>query len=59
MSATPMRPETRYASSPEGYVAYHVFGAGPPDLLFLAHYTGESAWSLYPLHRQEFMIVSL
>lgn len=26
--------ETRYATSPEGYVAYQVFGSGPPDLLF-------------------------
>lgn len=30
----PHRPETRYAASRDGYVAYQVFGAGPPDLVF-------------------------
>lgn len=31
-------PETRYASSPEGYVAYQVFGSGKLDLLFVTHW---------------------
>ncbi len=30
-----MRPETRYAKSAGGYVAYQVFGAGARDLLFV------------------------
>jgi class 3 adenylate cyclase/pimeloyl-ACP methyl ester carboxylesterase len=38
MSPTPLRPETRYANSPDGYVAYQVFGSGPPDLLFMTHW---------------------
>jgi class 3 adenylate cyclase len=38
MTTTPMRPETRYAKSPDGYVAYQVFGSGPPDLLFMTHW---------------------
>ncbi len=33
-----MRPETRYAKSPDGYVAYQVFGSGAPDLLFMTHW---------------------
>jgi class 3 adenylate cyclase len=32
-------PETRYARGEEGYVAYQVFGAGPPDLLFITNWT--------------------
>ena len=38
MSTTPIRPETRYAASPDGYVAYQVFGSGPPDLVFVTHW---------------------
>ena len=38
MHAPPLRPETRYAASPDGYVAYQVFGAGPPDLVFMTHW---------------------
>ena len=39
MSDFPLgRPETRYASSPEGYVAYQVFGSGRLDLLFVTHW---------------------
>lgn len=30
-----MRPETRYAKSPDGYVAYQVFGDAPRDILFV------------------------
>ncbi|HEX6262303.1 MAG TPA: adenylate/guanylate cyclase domain-containing protein [Actinomycetota bacterium] len=30
-----MRPETRYAKSSGGYVAYQVFGDGPRDILFV------------------------
>ena len=37
-SPLPHRPETRYAASPDGYVAYQVFGAGPPDLVFMTHW---------------------
>jgi len=33
-----MRPETRYAKSSEGYVAYQVFGDGPRDLLFVTNW---------------------
>ena len=33
-----MRPETRYARSSEGYVAYQVFGEGPRDLLFVTNW---------------------
>ncbi len=29
------RPETRYAASDAGYVAYQVFGSGPPDVLLV------------------------
>ena len=38
MSSTPIRPETRYVAGPEGYVAYQVFGSGPPDLVFMTHW---------------------
>jgi class 3 adenylate cyclase len=31
-------PETRYARGEEGYVAYQVFGSGPPDLLFITNW---------------------
>jgi class 3 adenylate cyclase len=34
-----MRPETRYRKSSEGYVAYQVFGNGPPDLLFVTNWS--------------------
>ena len=34
-----MRPETRYKKSREGYVAYQVFGDGPPDLLFVTNWS--------------------
>jgi class 3 adenylate cyclase/pimeloyl-ACP methyl ester carboxylesterase len=34
----PHRPETRYAASPDGYVAYQVFGSGPLDLVFMTHW---------------------
>jgi class 3 adenylate cyclase len=37
-SPLPHRPETRYAASPDGYVAYQVFGSGPPDLVFMTHW---------------------
>jgi class 3 adenylate cyclase len=30
--------ETRYARGEEGYVAYQVFGSGPPDLLFITNW---------------------
>ena len=33
-----MRPETRYARSAGGYVAYQVLGEGPQDLLFVTHW---------------------
>ena len=33
-----LRPETRYAASPDGYVAYQVFGSGPLDLVFLTNW---------------------
>ncbi len=33
-----MRPETRYAKSIAGYVAYQVFGDGPRDLLFVTNW---------------------
>jgi len=33
-----MRPETRYARSSQGYVAYQVFGDGPRDLLFVTNW---------------------
>ena len=33
-----MRPETRYTESSEGYVAYQVFGDGPPDVLFVTNW---------------------
>jgi class 3 adenylate cyclase/pimeloyl-ACP methyl ester carboxylesterase len=32
------QPETRYAASPEGYIAYQVFGSGRIDLLFVTHW---------------------
>ncbi len=38
MSSSPHRPETRYAASPDGYVAYQVFGAASPDLVFMTHW---------------------
>jgi pimeloyl-ACP methyl ester carboxylesterase len=31
-------PETRYAKSEDGYVAYQVFGRGPFDLLFIGNW---------------------
>ena len=31
-------PETRYAKSEDGYVAYQVFGGGPFDLLFIGNW---------------------
>ena len=31
-------PETRYAKSEDGYVAYQVFGQGPYDLLFIGNW---------------------
>jgi class 3 adenylate cyclase/pimeloyl-ACP methyl ester carboxylesterase len=33
-----MRPETSYTESSEGYVAYQVFGDGPPDVLFVTNW---------------------
>ncbi len=33
-----MRPETRYAKSSKGYVAYQIFGDGPRDLLFVTNW---------------------
>lgn len=33
-----MRPETRYAKSNEGYVAYQTFGAGPPDIVVVTNW---------------------
>ena len=47
MSSTPIRPETRYAASPDGYVAYQMFGAGPPDLVFMTHWATnmDAMWS--------------
>jgi class 3 adenylate cyclase/pimeloyl-ACP methyl ester carboxylesterase len=33
-----MRPETRYAKSSEGYVAYQVFGDGSRDILFVTNW---------------------
>jgi class 3 adenylate cyclase len=33
-----VRPETRYAAGPEGYVAYQVFGSGPIDLVFMTNW---------------------
>jgi class 3 adenylate cyclase/pimeloyl-ACP methyl ester carboxylesterase len=39
MRSDPLRPETRYAASPGGYVAYQVFGSGPPDLVFMTNWT--------------------
>ena len=30
-----IRPDTRYAKSAGGYVAYQVFGEGPRDILFV------------------------
>ena len=39
MSPSSLQPETRYAASQEGgYVAYQVFGSGPPDLVFITHW---------------------
>jgi len=32
------QPETRYARTPEGAIAYQVLGAGPPDLLFIQNW---------------------
>ena len=31
-------PETRYAKSDDGYIAYQVFGEGPNDLLFIGNW---------------------
>ena len=31
-------PETRYAKSEDGYIAYQVFGRGPYDLLFIGNW---------------------
>ena len=33
-----MPPETRYARSPDGAVAYQVFGSGPVDLVFVTQW---------------------
>ncbi|CAN5736630.1 hypothetical protein BH20ACT23_BH20ACT23_16540 [soil metagenome] len=33
-----MRPETRYAKSSKGHVAYQIFGDGPRDLLFVTNW---------------------
>lgn len=33
-----MTPETRYARTDQGYVAYQVFGEGPKDLLFITNW---------------------
>ena len=38
MSSPPIRPETRYAAGPDGYVAYQMFGSGPLDLMFMTHW---------------------
>ena len=38
MSPPPIRPETRYAAGPEGYVAYQMFGVGRLDLMFMTHW---------------------
>lgn len=34
-----MRPETRYTKSSGGYVAYQVFGDGPPDVLLVPNWS--------------------
>jgi class 3 adenylate cyclase/pimeloyl-ACP methyl ester carboxylesterase len=47
MSPSSLRPETRYAASPEGgYVAYQVFGSGPVDLVFMTSWATnvDAAW---------------
>lgn len=36
MSLSRNPPETRYAATDAGYVAYQVFGRGPPDVVFIA-----------------------
>jgi class 3 adenylate cyclase/pimeloyl-ACP methyl ester carboxylesterase len=52
-----MRPETRYVRSSEGYVAYQVFGEGPPDVLFVTSWATnlDAMWEepslAYFLHR--------
>ena len=52
-----MRPETRYARSSEGYVAYQIFGEGPPDILFVTSWATnvDAMWDepslAYFLHR--------
>jgi class 3 adenylate cyclase len=38
MATSPPRPETRYTASPDGYVAYQVFGTGPPDVVFMTNW---------------------
>jgi hypothetical protein len=38
MTRAQSRPETRYASTPEGDVAFQVFGSGPPDLVFITNW---------------------
>jgi pimeloyl-ACP methyl ester carboxylesterase len=34
-----VEPETRYARSKDGHVAYRVVGSGPPDLVFIPSWT--------------------
>jgi hypothetical protein len=38
MATSPPRLETRYTASPDGYVAYQVFGTGPPDVVFMTNW---------------------
>ena len=45
-----MQPETRYARTPEGAVAYQVIGEGPPDLVFIPDWmTNIAVWWEQPL----------
>jgi class 3 adenylate cyclase len=38
VSYVPPQPETRYAASPDGHIAYQVFGSGRLNLLFVTHW---------------------
>ncbi len=51
--ATTAAPETRYAASEDGFVAYQVFGAGAVDLLFIGNWASniEVMWEYPPLAR--------
>ena len=50
MEATP---NTRYVTVDGSYVAYQIFGQGPPDLVFMPHWfcNVEGLWDLPPLER--------